>query len=360
MSKKIEVDTKTFVRFWLVILGLGALGWFLMRAATGLLLVAVAIFLAIALKPLANRIDEIDKSKKRESLSSVLAVVVIVLSITVVIGFVGPVVIGETARFVGQVPEEISKVLNGPGVDQFGQALGIDDLRNQILASTRNLSAGLIENLSSVALGSVNTIAQILTMAILVIVLTILFMLQGPALMEEFWRMLSGKNKRATEVSRRIVTRMTEVISKYVSKQLLIAVLDGLVVATIVLVLSLIFGFSSGLAVPMGLLAMVLYLVPMFGPIIACILVTAILTLNSLAAGLIFGLIYIIYAQIENNVIAPNIQGKSLSLPPLLILVAITIGMYAFGLIGTIVAVPIAGCLKVLLEEYPKIRDLSE
>lgn len=178
--------------------------------------------------------------------------------------------------------------------------------------------------------------------------------------MEEFWRMLSGKNKRATEVSRRIVTRMTEVISKYVSKQLLIAVLDGLVVATIVLVLSLIFGFSSGLAVPMGLLAMVLYLVPMFGPIIACILVTAILTLNSLAAGLIFGLIYIIYAQIENNVIAPNIQGKSLSLPPLLILVAITIGMYAFGLIGTIVAVPIAGCLKVLLEEYPKIRDLSE
>ena len=44
---------------------------------------------------------------------------------------------------------------------------------------------------------------------------------------------------------------------------------------------------------------------------------------------------------------------------PLIILVSITIGMYAFGLIGTVIAIPVAGCIKVLFEEYPQIKKLS-
>ena len=69
---------------------------------------------------------------------------------------------------------------------------------------------------------------------------------------------------------------------------------------------------------------------------------------------------YIIYAQIENNIISPKVQGKGLSLPPLLILVAVTIGIYSFGLIGCIVAIPIAGCIKVFVEEYPALKGSKE
>ena len=66
--------------------------------------------------------------------------------------------------------------------------------------------------------------------------------------------------------------------------------------------------------------------------------------------------VYIIYAQVENNFIAPKIQGSALNLPAVVILCAITIGMYMFGLLGAIIAIPIAGCIKVLVEEYPNIR----
>ena len=73
-------------------------------------------------------------------------------------------------------------------------------------------------------------------------------------------------------------------------------------------------------------------------------------------AGLVFAIIYIIYAQIENNVIAPKIQGDALNLRPVTILCAITVGIYMFGLLGAIITIPIAGCIRVLFEEYPNIK----
>ena len=73
-----------------------------------------------------------------------------------------------------------------------------------------------------------------------------------------------------------------------------------------------------------------------------------------------FAIIYIVYAQVENNLIAPKIQGDALKLQPVVILCAITIGMYMFGLLGAIIAIPIAGCIRVLIDEYPNIKAARE
>ena len=65
-----------------------------------------------------------------------------------------------------------------------------------------------------------------------------------------------------------------------------------------------------------------------------------------------FGIYFIIYQQIENNVISPTIQSKRIELSPLMVLMAVTIGLYMFGMVGGIVSIPIAGCAKVLATEY--------
>ena len=83
---------------------------------------------------------------------------------------------------------------------------------------------------------------------------------------------------------------------------------------------------------------------------------TLILFFSSPLAALVFAIIYIIYAQIENNIISPKIQGDALHLQPVVILCAIIIGMYMFGLLGAIIAIPIAGCIRVLVDEYPNIK----
>lgn len=353
----IEIETKTFLRFWLVILGMGLLVGFVTQAWSGILIVLIAAFLAIALQPLAKRIDRIGGSKERKSLSSVVAVIVVVLGVTLVLGLVGPVVVRETSKFLQHAPEEVGRFLGSVDIDGFGQSVGIEDLSTQLTTAVRNFSATLVENLSSFAFDSVGAIIGLVTSAIMVIVLTILFMLQGPELLERFWKRMENRSKAKGQAWQRLASRMAGVVAKYMSGQMLVALLDGTVVTVMVLILGLIFpAVDPGLAVPMGLLAVILYMVPMFGPVITTVVTALMLLFNSPWAAVVFVVIYMVYAQVENNVIAPKIQGKGLDLPPLLILIAIVVGTYAFGLIGTLAAIPVAGCIKVILEEYPNLK----
>ena len=183
-------------------------------------------------------------------------------------------------------------------------------------------------------------------------------MLEGPKLLESFWRKVgpSDENAKSVKVWRRVVSRMAGVVSIYVSRQAMVALMDGLASCLIVFVLSLFTNVSSGLAFPMGLITMTFYMIPMFGQFIGGSLVTLILLFTDPLAAVIFAVVYIIYAQVENNVLSPKIQGDALRLPAVMILCAVIIGMYMFGLLGAIIAIPIAGCIRVLIDEYPAIR----
>ena len=181
-------------------------------------------------------------------------------------------------------------------------------------------------------------------------------------MLDTMWKNLGSKkeSRKTIEALQRLVRRMANVVSTYVSRQMLVAILDGCATMIIVFILSLILQFSPSLAVPMGMITMIFYMIPMFGQFIGGTLVTLLLFFSNPFAALIFAVIYIIYAQIENNLIAPKIQGDALNLQPLIILCAIVIGMYMFGLLGAIIAIPIAGCIRVLVEEYPRLRAARE
>ena len=359
MSKKVEVevDTKTFIRFWLVIAALVIILFFITRAATGLIIVGISIFLAIAISPLARKIDQIDKKKKHPKLTAAIAYVLIITFIGVIIGVIGPVVVNETSHFIAKLPETFENTLGGwEGINSFGKSIGIENLSN--------FASGFTSNLGNILVNGVGTISSLATNLVLILVLTLLFLLEGPTLVKGFWTNMR-KNRTPVEthkinIAERIVSKMTAVISTYVSNQATVALLDGAVVTLFVFILSLIFNFSAGLAFPMGLLAFICYLIPMFGPVIGCIGIAALLAFSSPIAGLVFLIVYIVYSQIENNVIAPKIQGSSLKLSPVIVLVAITIGIYTFGILGAIISIPIAGCIKILIEEYPNLRATSE
>ena len=130
--------------------------------------------------------------------------------------------------------------------------------------------------------------------------------------------------------------------------------------AIVVFILCLIFRLSPGLALPFGLITGVFSLIPMFGSFIGGALVALLLAFNVWGAGLAFIIYTIIYLQVEANVISPKVQGKGLQLPALVVLASVTIGVYTFGLLGAILSIPIAGCVKVLLEEYASSDDDEE
>ena len=354
MSKTIETDLKTFIKFWLVPLGIGALIFVLYKALTGLIIIGVSIFLALALKPLVRKVNSFfthhfGKDKKHQTMSAVFAYLIVVLVIGAIIAIVGPVVVNETAKFVQHFPDTFEKSFGGwDGINNFGNSIGISNLQGEITNALTGLSDNLLGLLGNNLVSSVTGVADVIMKIVLVIVLTFLFLLEGPSMLEVIWSSMGARkeDQKSTNLIKKIVTRMANVVSTYVSRQ--------------IIVLSLILGFSSSLAIPMGMITMLFYLIPMFGQFIGGTLVTLLLFFsNPLAAG-IFAVIYIVYAQVENNVIAPKIQGSALNLQPVVILCAVVIGMYMFGLLGAIIAIPIAGCIRVLIEEYPNIKALKD
>lgn len=366
MTKKIETDWRTFIKFWLVPLIIIAMLFLIMKAITGLVIIGISILLALALKPLVRKVNNFftshfGKDKKHQTLSAVLAYLIVVLVFGAIIAIVGPVVVNETAKFVQNFPETFENTFGGwEGVNNFGKSIGINDLHQEITNALDGLSNNLLGLLGNNLISNVSGFADIIMKVVLALVLTLLFLLEGPAIMDSLWDKLDGPNddRKATQLARKIVGEMANVVSVYFSRQVLVAMIDGAAVMLIVFILSLILGFSPSLAIPMGMITMTFYLIPMFGQFIGGTLVTVILFFSNPIAALIFAIIYIIYAQVENNFISPKIQGDALNLKPVMILCAITVGMYMFGLLGAIIAIPIAGCIRVLIDEYPNIKAL--
>ena len=364
MSKTIETDTKTFIRFWLVPLFIGLVALFLYSARTGLIVVGASIFLALALKPLVRKVDgffnrRLGTEKKHQTLSAVMAYLIVVVVIGAVVAIVGPVVVSETTKFIQNFPTTFEKTFGGwDGINSFGQSIGINDLHSEITNAITSLSNNLLGILGNSLVSSVSSVADVVMKIVLVLVLTLLFLLEGPALMETFWKSISSEeeDKKPVSVAKRVVFKMTNVVSTYVSRQVAVAVIDGIASGSFVFLISLFTDIPSNLAIPMGMTTMLFYLIPMFGQFIGGTIVTLILAFTSPLSAVIFAVVYIIYAQIENNVIAPKIQGDALNLPAVVILTSIVIGMYMFGLLGAIIAVPIAGCIRVLVDEYPNIK----
>ena len=364
MSKQIETDFRTFIKFWSVPLIIVAILFFLNKALTGLVIVGISIFLTLALAPMVKKVNNFftkhfGKDKKHQTASAVLAYLIVVIVFGGIIAVVGPVVVNETTKFVHNFPETFEHTFGGwDGINSFGKTIGVDDLHSEINNAITGLSNNLLGILGNNLVSGVSGVADVVMKVVLVLVLTLLFMLEGPALMDRFWKSIGSgeRDKKPVAVAKRIVSRMADVVSTYVSRQVIVAMLDGCATTVIVFVLSLVLGFSPSLAIPMGMITMAFYLIPMFGQFIGGTLVTVLLLFSNPLAALIFAIIYIVYAQLENNIIAPKIQGNALNLPAVAILVAIVIGMYMFGLLGAIIAVPIAGCIRVLIDEYPNIK----
>ena len=364
MSKLIETDTKTFVKFWSVPVFIAVIIFVLYQAATGLIIIGISIFLALALRPLVNKVNNFfakhfGTEKKHQTLSAALAYIIVVVIVGGIIAVVGPVVVSETSKFIQQAPEMFENTFGGwDGINDFGRTIGISDLHAEITNGLNGLSQDLLGQFGSNFVASVSSIADATMKIVLVLILTLLFLLEGPNLTATLWKSVSSgeENKKPINVARRVLSKMANVISTYVSRQLIVAVLDGCASGLIVFLLSLFAGIPSSLAIPMGMITMTFYMIPMFGQFIGGTLVTLILAFNVPVAGIIFAVVYILYAQIENNLISPKIQGNALNLPAVMILCAVTIGMYMFGLLGAIISIPIAGCIRVLIDEYPNIK----
>ncbi|HEU4830713.1 MAG TPA: AI-2E family transporter [Candidatus Saccharimonadales bacterium] len=347
---RIEIDTRTFVRFWLVVIGFALVGLAIYSAQTALTIVGAALFLAIALSPPVNRLARILPSKSRV-LGTALAYIAVVALLGVIVFLVIPPIVQQTAKFAQTVPTLVETATKQyAGVGSFIEHYDLQPQVNQALDSIKNSASQLASGIGTTLITGIGSVFSAITATILILVLAFLMLVEGPTWLKRIWSVYADKDRM--EYHRNLLARMYTVVTGYVTGQLSVSAIAGIVAGIVVFILSLIFNIPANLAIPTAAIVFVLSLIPLFGAMIGAVLVSVILALNDVTAAAIFLVFFILYQQVEANYISPKIQSKRIDLSALAILTAVTIGIYLFGIAGGIISIPIAGCIKVLAEDY--------
>ena len=351
MKVRIEIDTKTFVRFWLVVIGFIGIIFAAYSARTALVILGTSLFLALALNGPVSRLAKHLPDRSR-TLSTAISFFAVVLFLGAVIFLVIPPIVQQTVKFIDSAPEMVRTLSTqwqgfGDIVDRYHIQPQVDQAVHSIQANAAEWATGFGKNFVS----GVGSVFSLFAASLLVLVLTFLMLVEGPEWMKRIWGVY--RNEKRLKRHKHIVTRMRQVVSGYVSGQLTVSGIGALCAGATVFILAQFFHeIPANLALPTIAICFVLSLIPMFGATIAGVIVALLLAFNSLPAAIIFVVYFIVYQQLENNIISPRIQSKRIELSPLAVLAAVTVGLYVFGIAGGIISIPIAGCIKVLVESY--------
>ena len=353
MRVKIEIDTKTFIRFWLTLLGLALAGLMIWRAKDALVLLIISAFLALALNGPVTRIAKIlpGSSKNRVGATAV-AYLAIVVVLGLIVSFLGPMIIDQTGKFISQVPDFFKEVTaSNSGVRLFIKENHLENLVEQASKSLNDLADAYSKNIGNIIFGSIASLANFLVSLFLILTMAFLMLVEGPSWFDKLWKIYPDKTRQKRH--KRIAYRMYRAVANYINGQLTVCAISGTLAAITVAIIALITNAPvMNLAIPVGVILFIFGMIPMFGAALGGVISAMILAFNIWYVGLIFAVYFLIYQQIENNVISPMIQARSNQLSALIIIVAITVGIYAAGLLGAFLSIPTAACLKILFEEF--------
>lgn len=344
MEQRITIDipSRSIIRIVLILLAV----WFLWFMRDILLLLLVAVLIASALEPLAARLQQFRIPRPL----SVLAVYALFL---VVLTAVGTALLPALAVEV----QELSRVL--PDVyARFTRALGNAGAFLGAPATVEDLRTGLAhlgDFLARSAGGFFATTRSVFggALAVFLVFVVSFYLVVNRNGLVTFVRSLTPPEHQATIIG--LVERAQLKLSRWASAQILLGVIVGL------LVYVGLWGLGVRFALALALLAGVLELIPVIGPIIAAVPAVLIGFTESPFTGALVVLLYIIIQQLENNALVPVIMRRAVGLNPLVTIIAVIVGAKLAGFIGLLLAVPVATVLAVLLADFiPAGRESEE
>ncbi len=350
MKVRIEIDTKTFVRFWLVVIGFALAILAIYSARTALIIIGAALFLALALNEPVTRLARHLPGRSRLA-GTAIAFIAVVVVLGGFLFLVVPPIAQQTMRFVDTVPGLLDSArTQSQGLNSFINHYHLQPQVDQAIASLKNNATGWVTDFGKNVASGVGSLLGAITSLLLVLVLSFLMLVEGPMWVKRIWGLYRDEDRMLHH--RDIAHRMYSVITGYVTGQLTVSAIGAAASGLTVFILSMIFNVPANLALPTVAVTFTLSLIPMFGATIAGVIMTLLIAFNDVTAAIIFIVFFFLYQQIENNFVAPTIQSKRVELSALTVLASVTIGLYVFGLAGGIISIPIAGCVRVLLEDY--------
>jgi predicted PurR-regulated permease PerM len=198
--------------------------------------------------------------------------------------------------------------------------------------------------LRDIGFGLVSSIFAGLT----ILILSIFMVAAGPRWIENFIRMQRPEHAERIE---RTLRRIANAVGNYVGGALLQATIAGLSAFIMLTILGVPF------AGPLAVVIFVADLIPVVGATLGAILVAIVTAFVNFPIALIIWVIFaIVYQQVENYLIQPQIQKRATKIEAFVVLVAVLFGSTLFGILGAILAIPAAASIQIALHEYLEFR----
>ncbi|MDQ3677521.1 MAG: AI-2E family transporter [Actinomycetota bacterium] len=301
-----------------------------------LLLLGVAIFLAVALGPAVDMF-----ARRMPRAAAILTVYLLIFCVFAgVLALVVPPVVNGASDLSRDLPGYIDDLQNNGTYRDFDEKYNVTDrLKEEAgkLDSRLGDAAGAIQ---SIATAAVNAAFQLLT----ILTMTFFLLLDGKRIVRfGLRRMDSERQPRMLEVAERIY-RST---AGYVAGALTITTINGILTFIILTILGVPF------AVPLAVLMSFFGLIPLVGATIGGVIILIVTLFTEFPqATIVYGIFLILYQQFENNVLQPFVYKRTVNVPPLAVIVAILAGASVLGVVGALVAIPIAAALQIILREF--------
>ena len=325
------------VRSALALVGIGILLAAAWQSRTALLMLLVSVVLALGLDPLVRRVERF--GVPRWGAVSLVAVLVVAL-VGVVAGVLVPPLIKELGQLPALLPDYLDRLRTSDNwLGRLNRQFGIVDQLQALLADLPSILRSSASFLLSLTRGVTLAVFGAVTVAIL----TVYLMLAMPrlrALGANLVARLAGPGRLSVYES------ALDRISASLLGSFLVALIAG-VAAYIAL---------SIIGVPFAALLatfiVITDLIPSVGATIGALFAIGVASLESLGAGGITALFFIVYQQLENHLIAPNVVGRAAQLSPLVIIVSVLVGASLAGIIGAFLAIPLAAAAKVVIDAW--------
>jgi predicted PurR-regulated permease PerM len=301
--------------------------------------VVISVFLALTLNPAVEWLQR--HGIRSRGLAAAIAYL-LTLAFFVAIGFTFvPTLVSQVDDFVHRLPSYVHDVTHGRG--RLGFLETKYHLQERVEHAVKTGGAKKALGLSGVALSVAKGIISIVVGAITIGFMTFFMILEGPAWVERFYSLLP---ERSQPRWRKVGHDVYRTVGGYVTGNLLISVIAGVLTTLVLLVMGVPY------AVALGLIVAILDLIPLVGATIAAILIGVVAFIHSIPAGIVVVAFFILYQQFENHVLQPVIYGRTVQLSPLAVLISILIGAELAGILGALAAIPVAGSIQVLILDW--------
>ncbi|ROS28426.1 putative PurR-regulated permease PerM [Rathayibacter sp. PhB127] len=311
----------------LVVLALAAV---LVLAMTQLTLVLIPVLIAIIL---ASAIHPVLAWMRRKGVPSILATWIALIGLLAILGAIGWLI---TVAVRNQWDELVSSASDGiASLQDYVQHLPfqideqqIEDARQSVVDFLTSSSFG------SGALAGAAAAANFVTGLVLMIVVLFFFMKDGPKIWEFLLRPFTGSSYDRVK---RVGGKTVDVLGGYIRGTATVAAVDAIGIGVALAILQV------PLALPLAVIVFLTAFIPIVGATAAGILaaLVALVSGGLVPAVIVIGVVVLVN-QLEGNFLQPVVMARSLKLHPLIVLIALTIGTVLAGIVGAVLAVPIA------------------